>query len=244
MEKQLEDVVNKAVEGCGKIIVPAFSVGRTQEIVYALTKLFEKNRIPRIPIFVDSPLSVQATEVFKMHPDCFDRETSDLIAMGVDVFGFSNVRYIKSVEESKKLNDFKDCCMIISASGMCEGGRILHHLKNNIGDKNTTVLIVGFMAEHTLGRRLVESRNIENPTVKIFGDEYNMKAKVVVLNSFSAHADRDELITYFDNFDRDMLKSVYLVHGEIDQQEALKEALMKKQFRNIEIPEKGNEFNI
>jgi metallo-beta-lactamase family protein len=244
MTGQLAEVINTAVKNCGKIIVPAFSVGRTQEIVYALNELLKKNQIPKIPIFVDSPLSVNATEVFKMHPDCFDEETSELIASGVDVFGLSNVTYIRSVEESKKLNNFNECCMIISASGMCEGGRILHHLKNNIENYKTTVLIVGFMAEHTLGRRLVEARDQEDAKVKIFGDTHEVNAKIVVLNSFSAHADRGELLDYFDKFDRDRMKSVYLVHGEIDQQEALKEGLTGKGFRNILIPEKGEEVGL
>jgi metallo-beta-lactamase family protein len=148
------------------------------------------------------------------------------------------------VEDSKKLNFFNDPCIIISASGMAESGRVLHHLKNNIEDPNSTVLIVGFMAEHTLGRRLVESRDVENAVVKIFGDEYYVHAKIVVLNSFSAHADRDELLTYFDKFNRNELKKIFLVHGEIDQQLAFKEGLKNMNFRDIEIPVKGEEFEI
>ena len=244
MTSQLAQVINKAHKDCGKIIIPAFSVGRTQEIVYALNELFSTNAIPKIPIFVDSPLAVDATEVFKLHPDCFDEETSELIASGNDVFGFGNVTYIRSVEASKKLNNFNECCVIISASGMCEGGRILHHLKNNIENYKTTVLIVGFMAEHTLGRRLVEARDEENPKVRIFGDQFEVNAKIVILNSFSAHADRGELLDYFDEFDRDRMKGVFLVHGELDQQEALKEGLTGKGFRNILIPEKGNEVEL
>lgn len=244
MNSQLAEVVKNALKNGGKIIIPAFSVGRTQEIVYALNELFKENAIPKIPVFVDSPLSINATEVFKLHPDCFDEETSELIASGVDIFGLSNVTYIRSVEESKKLNNFNGTCIIISASGMCEGGRILHHLKNNIENYKNTVLIVGFMAQHTLGRRLVEARDIENPTVKIFGDTHEVNAKIVVLNSFSAHADRPELLDYFDGFDRDRMKSVFLVHGELDQQEALKEGLTGKGFRNIMIPEKGQEVEL
>jgi metallo-beta-lactamase family protein len=244
MNNQLAEVVKDALKKGGKIIIPAFSVGRTQEIVYALNELFKESAIPKIPVFVDSPLSINATEVFKLHPDCFDEETSELIASGVDVFGLSNVTYIRSVEESKKLNNFNGTCIIISASGMCEGGRILHHLKNNIENYKTTVLIVGFMAEHTLGRRLVEARDQENPKVKIFGDTHEVNATIVVLNSFSAHADRTELLDYFDKFDRDRMKSVFLVHGELDQQEALREGLSGKGFRNIMIPEKGQEVEL
>ena len=244
MTSQLAQVINEAYKDCGKIIIPAFSVGRTQEIVYALNELFSTNAIPKIPIFVDSPLAVDATEVFKLHPDCFDPKTSELIASGNDIFGFGKVTYIRSVEASKRLNNFNECCVIISASGMCEGGRILHHLKNNIENYKTTVLIVGFMAEHTLGRRLVEARDEENPKVRIFGDQFDVNAKIVILNSFSADADRGELHDYFDEFDRDRMKGVFLVHGEIDQQEALKEGLTGKGFRNILIPEKGNEVEL
>lgn len=239
MDSQLAQVVLDNCNKGGKIIVPAFSVGRTQEIVYAMSKLFNENKIPKIPIFVDSPLSVNATEVFKMHPECFDEETAKLISDGVDIFGLNNVRYIKDVEESKSLNFFEGSCMIISASGMCEAGRILHHLRNNIENKNNTILIIGFQAEHTLGRRLVES--VKNPgmEVNIFGEPYPVRAKVVVLNSFSAHADENELQRFFNDYSRKNLKKTFLVHGEIDMMEALKSNLNKMDFKNIYIPDYG-----
>jgi metallo-beta-lactamase family protein len=238
MEKQLESAVKDAIERGGKIIVPAFSVGRTQEIVYMLSKLYESKSIPRIPIFIDSPLSTNISDVFKIHHECFDSETSELLTKGVDVFGFSNLTYIKDVEESKALNSFKGTCMIISASGMCEAGRILHHLANNVEDPKTTVLIIGFMAPDTLGRRLVESRDIENPVVRIFGDEYRVRAKVVVLNSFSAHADKNELMDYFLQFDRTLLEQIFLVHGDYDQQQVFQNSLNENNFKNVLIPEK------
>lgn len=244
MEKQIEDAVKEAISRGGKIIVPAFSVGRTQEIVYTLSKLFEKQAFPRFPIFVDSPLSTHVSDVFKIHHECFDKETSSLITNGVDVFGFSNLTYTQSVEESKALNSIKGPCMIISASGMCEAGRILHHLANNIEDPRTTILIIGFMAPDTLGRRLVESRDKDNPEVRIFGDEYKVKAKVVVLNSFSAHADKNELMTYFRQFDKSQLEQIYLVHGDYDQQQAFQKSLNENGFKDVLIPKKLDEVEI
>lgn len=244
MEKQIEVAVKEAIARGGKIIVPAFSVGRTQEIVHTLSKLFEKQAFPRFPIFVDSPLSTHVSDIFKIHHECFDKETSKLITNGVDVFGFSNLTYTQSVEESKALNSIKGPCMIISASGMCEAGRILHHLANNIENPRTTILIIGFMAPDTLGRRLVESKDKDNSTVRIFGDEYKVRAKVVVLNSFSAHADKNELMTYFRQFDRSQLEQIYLVHGDYDQQQAFQKSLNDNGFNDVLIPEKLDEVEI
>jgi len=244
MDGQLKTVILEAIKRGGKIIVPAFSVGRTQEIVYALSKLFSSGAIPQFPIFVDSPLSTNVTDVFKIHHECFDKETSALISKGVDIFGFSNMTYIKDVEDSKQLNNFKGVCMIISASGMCESGRILHHLKNNITSEKNTVLIVGFQAPNTLGRKLVEAKDTTGTFVRIFGDEYPVKSKIYVLNSFSAHADRNELIDYFSKFDKKLLKGVFLVHGDYDQQQALQDVLKNNGFSYISIPEKGSEISL
>ncbi len=244
MEKQLLAAVQDAVARGGKIIVPAFSLGRTQELVFSLSKLFQKQAIPRIPIFVDSPLSTSISDIFKIHHECFDKETSELITKGVDVFGFSNLTYTKDVEESKALNGFKGTCMIISASGMCEAGRVLHHLANNISDPKSTVLIIGFMAPDTLGRRLVESKDKTGQIVRIFGEEYKVRAKVVVLNSFSAHADKNELMDYFGKIDRKQLEQVFLVHGDYDQQQALRESLNQRGYDNVTIPERFDEIEI
>jgi len=244
MDGQFKKVILEAISRGGKIIVPAFSVGRTQEIVFSLSKLFSSGAIPQFPIFVDSPLSTNVSDVFKIHHECFDKETSELISTGVDVFGFSNLTYIKDVEESINLNNIKGPCLIISASGMCESGRILHHLKNNIQDIRNTILIVGYQAPETLGRRLVESKNNPGTYVRIFGDEYKTNAKIYVLNSFSAHADRDELIEYFGKFDKKKLKGIFLVHGDYDQQQALQSALKGIVTNNILIPEKGSEISI
>ncbi len=244
MDDQLAAVVKEALSRGGKIIIPAFSVGRTQEIIYSLSKLFDKEIIPRIPVFIDSPLSTKATDIFKIHPECYDKEFSDMILNGKEVFELPNLKYIQDVEDSKNLNFFNESCIIISASGMAESGRVLHHLKNNIEDPKSTVLIVGFMADHTLGRRLIEARDTENAVVKIFGDEYYVHSKIVVLNSFSAHADRDELLAYFDQFDRNQMQKIFLVHGEIDQQEAFRDGLRSQNFKDIEIPVKGQEFEV
>jgi metallo-beta-lactamase family protein len=239
MEKQLEMVIKEAIERNGNIIVPAFSVGRTQEIVYALSKLFSKKALPEIPIYVDSPLSVNATEIFKVHMECFDEEASRFVSEGLNIFGLDNINYIKDVEESKKLNHIDETCMIISASGMCEAGRILHHLKNNVREERNTILIIGFMAEHTLGRRLVESKHVPGTSIKIFGDEYKINAKIRILNSFSAHADKSELLEYYKQFDEKKLKKVFLVHGESDQQEMLKNSILKLNICSVVIPARG-----
>jgi metallo-beta-lactamase family protein len=244
MELQLVTVLQESISRGGKIIVPAFSVGRTQEFVYTLSKLFEKEAIPKIPIFVDSPLSVNVSEVFKRHAECYDTETREMIQSGTDVFGFSNLLYIRDIEESKSLNNFNGSCIIISASGMCEAGRVLHHLANCIEDANSTVLIIGFNAQNTLGRRLVESRDVKNAHIKIFGDDYKVKAKIYVLNSFSAHADRNELCNYFNNFDRNLLENIFLVHGEPDQQETLTLKLKDMNFTDISSPNRGDEVII
>jgi metallo-beta-lactamase family protein len=243
-EAELENAIKKAMVKNSKIIVPSFSVGRTQEIVYAITKLFEKGTIPRIPIFVDSPLSVKATEIFKLHPECFDRETLELIQNGLEIFGEENIHYISDVNDSKKLNTFQGPCIIISASGMCEAGRILHHLANNIENPNNTILIVGFMAEYTLGRKLVEMKDITGGTVKIFGEEFRVNAKINVLNSFSAHADKNELRKYVSLFDKNKMKKIFLVHGEPDQQKIFRDDLVNTGYKNIEIPSRGDEFEI
>ncbi len=244
MDDQLLGVLKNAVTKNGKIIVPAFSVGRTQEIVFSLSKLFNSGALPRFPIFVDSPLSTNVSDIFKLHDECFDDETSALIAKGVDVFGFSNLTYTRSVDESKALNDFKGLCMIISASGMCESGRILHHLKNNIEDEKNTILIVGYMADYTLGRKIRDSKGVPNSTVRIFGEEYKVNADIEILDSFSAHADKNELVEYFSHFDKQQLEGIFLVHGDYDQQQALQGTLSGLNYKNIQIPEKGSEVVI
>jgi metallo-beta-lactamase family protein len=239
--EELARVVQSVHARGGKIIVPAFSLGRTQALVYYLHKLWNQNRIPDIPIYVDSPLSVDATAVFRMHPECFDRETHRLfLEEGQDPFGFKRLMYVRNVEDSKKLNDIKTPCMIISASGMAEGGRILHHLRNNIGDPRHCVLLVGYMAENTLGRRLADGAT----EVKIFGEIYTRRCEVRKLDGLSAHADRKELLDLVRRQNPEKLQHIFLVHGELEQAESLAEAIRTLGFRNVHIPKEGEEFTI
>lgn len=220
MHDDLERVVRDTASRGGKIIVPAFAVGRTQEVIYALNFLKQAGRLPDIPVFIDSPLSVNITEVFKLHPDCFDKETREFLEEHGEVFNFRGVKMITKVEDSMKLNDLTSPAIIISSSGMCEAGRILHHLRNNVEDQRNTILIVGYQAQHTLGRRIVERR----PRVKILGVERDLRAQVVVLNAFSAHADRNDLLEYAVACGKDS-RGVFLVHGEPEQQDPLVAAL-------------------
>ncbi len=240
MPQKFENVVTNTVQRGGKIIIPAFSVGRTQELVYTMHLLKEQGRLQNIPVYVDSPLSTSATEVFRKHPECFDEETLNLMKREDDPFGFNRLTYIRSVDESKKLNERTEPCIIIASSGMCEAGRIRHHIANNIGNPRNTILIVGYQAEHTLGRRLVE----QEKEVTIFGEVHERKCEVIVMNSFSAHADRNELLAYFNHFDRNRLKNVFLVHGDPDQAEKLSGGLKGQGFKNIAIPVRLEKFEI
>jgi metallo-beta-lactamase family protein len=238
-EDRLAEVVSKTYQRGGKIIVPAFSLERTQEIVYCLHLLENAGRIPVLPVYVDSPLSTNITQIFQLHPECFDRQTNRLLAQNENPFGLNQIKYVRDVRESKKLNDLKEPCIIISASGMCEAGRILHHLKNNIENPKNTILVVGFMARNTLGRRLVERQ----PRVRIFGEEYELKAEVELIDAFSAHADRDELVEYVQGLGKD-LKGIYLVHGEEEQSQALKEELERRGYTRVELPNEGDEVEL
>ncbi len=232
--------LQRTFERGGKVIVPAFSIGRTQDIVFALHKLFDRQVLPRIRIYVDSPLAVNATEVFKMHPECFDEETYAHVLANHDPFGFNQLHYVRDVAESKKINDRKEPCMIIAASGMCEAGRILHHLANNIEDPRNTVLIVGFQAEHTLGRKLVNKQ----PEVNIFGSPYSLKAEVVVHDAFSAHADGNDLLSYVGQCDKRVLQKVFLVHGEYERQLDFQKGLRERGYHDVAIPDRGQKFDL
>jgi metallo-beta-lactamase family protein len=239
---ELRDAVVDTYHAGGKVIVPAFSVGRTQELVFALHRLTESRDLPQMPIFVDSPLSVNVTEIFRLHPECFDRELNQFIASGNhrDPFGFHRLTYIRAVEESKELNFLREPAVIISASGMCEAGRILHHLKNNIEDPRNMVLIVGWQAPDTLGRRLVERQ----PVVKIFGEEYNLKARVKTINGFSAHADRAELLDYARQLGASRLKSIFVLHGEEASSLALADGLRELGAEQTFVPRQGEAFDL
>jgi metallo-beta-lactamase family protein len=227
MEK-LADVVNRTIQRGGKVIIPAFAVERTQELIYFLHLLNDQKKIPKVPIYIDSPMATNATSIFRVHQECYDQETREaFLQHHNNPFGFSELHYITNVAESKKLNDKEEPSIIIASSGMCEAGRILHHLKNNIQNPDNTIVIVGFMAQHTLGRRIKE----QHPQVKIFGEEYNLKSEVVTLNAFSAHADYNEILDYISGTDKQRLKHIFLVHGEPDAQSNLKNLLDDKGYQ-------------
>jgi metallo-beta-lactamase family protein len=237
MEGQLLGPILRAANRRGKIIIPAFSVGRTQEIVYILHKLSVEGKIGHLPVYVDSPLSVNVTDVFRKHPECFDEETRAILSSphDSDPFGFERLTYIRNVEESKELNDRPGPFVVIAASGMCEAGRIVHHLANGVGDPKNMILIVGYQAENTLGKKLV----MKEPMVNVFGEPHELRAEVVVLNSFSAHADRNEILHYVHEFDAKGVRSVFLVHGDLDQAEKLSGGFREAGFARVLIPGRG-----
>jgi len=232
-ETALRRVVNDAYSRGGKLIIPSFSVGRTQEVVYALHRLTIAGEIPELPMYVDSPLSTNATEVFRLHPEYYDAETYAFMLKYRDPFGFSRLRYIRHVEDSKALNDRHEPMIIISASGMCESGRILHHLKNNIEDPHATILFVSFQAQHTLGRRIRDGEK----EVSILAGRYRVRAKVEVIDGYSAHADHGELLAYVKKLGPNRLEKVFVVHGEEEASHALAKGLHDIGVREIIIPE-------
>ncbi|MEK7085896.1 MAG: MBL fold metallo-hydrolase [Patescibacteria group bacterium] len=239
VEDDLAVVVNEVCKRGGKLIIPAFALERAQEIVYDLHKLREKNKIPAVPMYVDSPLAGNITEVFRSHPECFDKKIyEEFTEAGNNPFGFDDLKYTRSVEDSKALNEKSGSMIIIAASGMCEHGRILHHLKNNIENNKNTVLIVGYQAADTLGRKLVDG----NKQVNIFGDPYQVKANIYVMDAFSAHADRSDLLDYIGRIEG--LKKVFLVHGEQTQLEAFSKALGDNGYKDVYIPKYGEEVEV
>jgi len=241
VEEEVAKVVREMFDRKGKIIIPAFAVGRTQLLVYVLHKLFDQNRIPEIPIYVDSPLALNATKVFRAHPECFDRETSRVfLESGADPFGFGRLKYITTVDQSKELNDIKEPMIIISASGMAEGGRILHHLANNIGNSNNLVLFVGYAAEHTLARKIMDGME----KVNILGEEHSVKCKIKTMDYFSAHADQNELLDYLKLNPQKRLKNIFLVHGEDEQALPLREKILQKGYKNVDFPVSEEKFVI
>lgn len=239
VDDDLTTIVNKVAKDGGRLIIPAFALERTQELIYHLHKLSNEGRIPHIPIYADSPLAGNVTEVFRSHLECFDKEAKTIfVSEGKNPFGFDDLTYTRSVEESKSLNEKQGPMIIISASGMCEHGRILHHLKNNIEDPKNVVLIVGYQASHTLGRKLVEGEK----EVNIFGDAYKVKASVYVMDAFSGHADRSDLLDYIGRVDG--LKKIFLVHGEETQLDSFKGSLEQNGYKNIYIPNHGEEVEV
>ena len=237
MKDQLVSIINQTRSAGGKVIIPSFSVGRTQNVVYYLAKAIGERLMDPLPIFVDSPLSVHATEVFRRHPECYDAEAGEFWRTRGDLFGDCRVTYVTDVEDSKRLNSIREPCVIIASAGMCEAGRILHHLKNNIEDEANTVVVVGFMAKHTLGRRIVERRE----EVRIFGRMYRLLCRVEVLNGFSAHADADDFARCLSPLARG-LKAAFCVHGEGSQPAAMKDILTRAGCGNVHVPRPGERF--
>ncbi len=237
---KLAELIQRTAARGGKVIIPAFSVGRTQEIVYTLDQLWNEGALPRIPVYVDSPLAVNATGVFLAHPECFDKELLEYMRTDDNPFGFEKLEYVRKAERSKELNGTRMPMVIISASGMCEAGRILHHLRNNIGDDRNTVLIVGYCADHTLGKKLIEKR----PTVRIFGENHTLRADVVVMNRYSAHADEPGLLKVIKSVDQERLRKIFLVHGAPERQDAFKSRLNDEGYKQVIIPEHGESFDL
>lgn len=235
-EDQFSQTINETFARGGKIIIPAFAVGRTQQIVYALNQMSNDQELPStLPVFVDSPLAVNITDVFRLHPEAYGDEAQKVLATDPDgdLFGFPRLNYVRDVKDSMKLNDMTVPAIIISASGMAEFGRILHHLKHNIENPRNTVLIVGWQAPDTLGRRLVEGVK----EVRIFGEEYHREAQVVVLNGFSGHADHPGLLNWVGGFENYRPKHIFLVHGEIPAAQTLQASLKHELgYQNVEIP--------
>ncbi len=235
--KELREVIRETVRRRGKVIIPAFAVGRTQEIVYTLNTLAADGDIPALPIFVDSPLAVNATEVFRMHPEDWDEEVRAFLAEEdkLNPFDAAQIEYVRDAVRSKQLNYLHGPAVIISASGMAENGRILHHLSNNIEDAENTILFVSFQAENTLGRRLLSGAR----RVKILGEEYDVRARVRAIEGYSAHADQAELLAWARPLDRARLQHVFLVHGEPNAAATLTDKLRNEGFAGVSVPERG-----
>lgn len=240
-DSELLDIVNQTcVTKGGKLIIPSFSVGRTQEIVYTLNNFFNEKKLPKIDIYVDSPLAVNVTGVFRLHPECFNENILHVMETDPDPFGFDNLFYIQRKEDSKKLNDLTKPCIIISASGMAEAGRVKHHLANNISNPRNTVLIVGYCAPSTLGARLLRGEK----QVSIHGYRHDVLAEIKKIEAYSGHGDYKEMISFLKCQDFKKIKKTFLVHGEYDVQMKYKEELEKQSLENIFVPEVGQVFEI
>jgi metallo-beta-lactamase family protein len=237
-EGRLGELVRRVAGRGGKVLIPAFAVGRTQELIYSLHRLFRAGKIPGLPIFVDSPLAVDATQVFRLHPDLFDRG-EQMIEKTTALFDFPLVQYVRDVQDSKKLNTLNGPAVIIAASGMAESGRILHHLANRIGDHKTMVLFVGFQGENTLGRRIQDGQR----TVKILGEQYQVRAQVETIGGYSAHGDRNELRGWIRKLGGP-IRRAFVVHGEAEPALAMAQILREEGVRQVQIPKQGESFEL
>ncbi len=238
---QLAQIIVNTYERKGVLIIPAFAVGRTQDIVYDMQRLVAEERIPDISVYVDSPLATNVTEIFRLHPECYDEEILEYIDSDPDgnAFGWPRLRYVRSSDESKALNESRESCIIIAASGMCEAGRVLHHLKHHIGDPNTTVLFVGYQAENTLGRKILDGWN----KVKIFGDEYDVRAEIKKIGGYSGHADHNDLVGFAHNMIRKP-RQTFVVHAEAEAAAKLQDSLQRIGLQNVTYPDRGDVVTI
>jgi metallo-beta-lactamase family protein len=238
---RLGEIASRMVRNRGKILIPAFAIERTQELVYYFHLLVDEGVIPEVPIYVDSPMATNATTIFQVHPECYDQAIEEaFIKHHKNPFGFNALHFTTSVEESKALNDMDGPLIIISADGMCEAGRIVHHLENNITDPNTTILCVGYMAENTLGRRIYRRET----DLKILGQWYKRRADVEEINAFSAHADYSEAIKWLQRLDTSRLKKIFMVHGEPKAQATFKRHLADAGFTNVQIVKYGEVYDL
>lgn len=234
LDDALAAVVARAVARGGKVVIPTFALERAQEVIFALKRLRNAGKLHRLPVYVDSPLTVKLTEVFARHTDCFDEEARALVTGHDSPFEFEDLHYVTEKVDSQAIDASSNPCIILSASGMCEAGRVLHHLRATVEDSKNAVVIVGFQAQHTLGRRIVERR----ARVRIFGVERDLRAEVSVLEGFSAHADHEELVAYAEaTREHGKLREVVLVHGERSAREALRDALVERKFPTVRLPE-------
>ncbi len=239
--EELRKVIRRAIDRKGKVIIPSFAIERTQEIVYYLHVLVDQRKIPSIPIYVDSPMAVNATSIFQVHPECYSQEIEEaFLDRHKNPFGFDQLSFITSVDESKALNQKQGPMVIISADGMCEAGRITHHLANGISNPKNTILIVGYMAENTLGRRIRDGEK----EVKIMDNWYQVNAHVETINAFSAHADYEETLKWLNQIDTRRLKKIFLVHGEKDAQAYLQEYLKNNGYKNVQIVKYGETYTL
>lgn len=233
-KEKLKEYIGKAIARGGRVIIPSFAVGRTQQIVLLLHELMQASQLPDVPIFADSPLAINVTDIYRNHPEEFDEEAMKFLENGSDPFGFKRLRYIRTAEESKALNDLRKPFVVISSSGMCEGGRILHHLKNGVEDPRNLILLAGYQAEHTLGRKIADRL----PTVPILGEQYALRAEVARLDELSGHADQHDLVEWVRPITKS-LKKIFLVHGEGKAQTALAEALEREFSIPVIAPDHG-----
>jgi metallo-beta-lactamase family protein len=240
-DELLNIVIQTCVQNKGKLIIPAFSVGRTQEIVFVLNNLFNKGLIPSIKVIVDSPLSVNVTEVFRLHTECMNQAVRDVLNHDDDPFGFKSLRLIKNVEESKALNQSEEPCIIISASGMAEAGRVKHHIANNISNWRNTILLVGYCSPTSLGARIQEPGL---RFISILGEMHEVNARIAKIDAFSGHGDYKEMIEFLECQDKELIRTVFLVHGEYEVQKNYRQKLLEKGYRTVLIPAFGEEFEI